>query len=504
MLIQVFKECVSHGDIGKDVQVFWRIVRLEQSYEPLLEHVRLLEPLYKDFLVVSLGIDYDLATSKDSDLLHAEVIIKGDGLTSPAIINVPKPFVLKQEKFPISMLEKFCADLKSSLAITVDSKRFRLTKWEPPRNSPGSSVVWIGFEDSGATWKMLSPPVDGTIDFGMKGSGVKLSFLSSPTIESLVDTRVPWTEEEELNAKVESISEVVTKVFGKRINTKEDQIVVSITARTGVHILDARITGEELKLIYETPKALVDRIRIKADIISKGELGRELELEEKNCLAKGSTIQTISVVYRISALPTTIKDSETQLMITLIDSSSELPLASQSFPTYQSAMQSTGLFNRIQNIVHSRLEILDTDILIELTDTISKHEIGATEVTAKIVAQNCRTIVQNTLDCIIEPEMLESEQEMPPIEKTRDRLSIILQWVRSKTASGKSEVKLTGTTFDYFFNYSRDFMSLVTKVLHRDSARILRGDVDQILLQLYAFLGMLFALLDKAEYDWAG
>jgi len=162
------------------------------------------------------------------------------------------------------------------------------------------------------------------------------------------------------------------------------------------------------------------------------------------------------------------------------------------------------IFEGTKNIVVSKLTDLDPDLVDELFKMLDRQQIGGTELDWRGAADACRNILQRFTEILITPEILGDENPKPDEDDTIGKMSLIINYVRSKTRGkkGKKSVEFVSAGLDYFFNYFKSLKHIVESVKHKPMSQIEKDEVDRAVAYTFLWMGDVIRLLEKVGYNW--
>ncbi len=162
------------------------------------------------------------------------------------------------------------------------------------------------------------------------------------------------------------------------------------------------------------------------------------------------------------------------------------------------------IFESTKNIVISKLTELDPDLVDELFKMLDRQQTGGTDLDWRGAADACRNILQRFTEILITPEILGEENPKPDEDDTIGKMSLIINYVRSKTRGkkGKKSVEFVSAGLDYFFNYFKSLKHIVESVKHKPISQIEKDEVDRAVAYVFLWMGDVIRLLEKAGYDW--
>ena len=162
-----------------------------------------------------------------------------------------------------------------------------------------------------------------------------------------------------------------------------------------------------------------------------------------------------------------------------------------------------GIIDETRDLIANRLELIGSELLKELDDTIVKQSASTSAIEWRGVLESCRTILRRFTGLLLHDFMIPEGVAKPRESNVMKKLKLMLDWAQSsmKTSTGTETEHIT-KDLTRLHSHVSSLLDIINKPIHGEIDEITKGDVDLIIMHLIVWMADLISLLDRANYPW--
>ncbi len=158
------------------------------------------------------------------------------------------------------------------------------------------------------------------------------------------------------------------------------------------------------------------------------------------------------------------------------------------------------LFAIMRYFVEDYLDSLIPGPWKEMRDAVEKLEKEDSLVVLGATALSCRTIIENLLYALVTEEIDSEEKHKYKQNMTRDNMSIIIEWLKSKlNKDAETPIVRIDKGFDYFFYFTEAYIQMIQRSVHKKKSELQRVEIIGLVVGLYSWISNLLILIERAK-----